>query len=211
MRVPLIRFGADETPFAWWEWLFVPVMFPLISVVLSTITLASIPITFVFWLRLRHEERRLRSRLAAESRFVEWADIEASFRSGEGTLIVEHRSPKGPTREWWTSDDLVASAPDPLPVSHLSPLVAGQVERLQDYAASCAARYVNVDTGTAYLTQVQVPWDRLNCRKLAEKYPAARIVTLVWWRNEPQLYLGDFETVFWPRAEPKAEADSGVT
>jgi hypothetical protein len=43
------------------------------------------------------------------------------LKAGEGTLIVEHRTPKGPIREWWTEDDLVAASPVRLPVCVTSP------------------------------------------------------------------------------------------
>jgi hypothetical protein len=149
---------------------------------------------------------------------MEWAKVEAKLQSGEGTLIVEHRSPQGPIREWWAADDLIAASPVPLPVSLKSPPAEGHFEPLRDYAANCAARYVDVESGVAKLTEVPAPWDRrldprkyvvvdlggglmtavvlVTGRKLAEKYPAGKVVTLIAWMGEPLLFAGDAETVF---------------
>jgi hypothetical protein len=218
MRIPLVRSGCDETPFAWWEWLFAPIVMPLFFIFLLVMAVASIPIEFVCRLRQQREEKQLRTRLTAAGRFVEWPEVEAKFRAGEGTLIIEHRSPKGPIREWWVADDLIAASPVPLPASLKSPLAEGQLEPVREYAVSCAARYVDVESGGARLTEVPVPWDRrldprryvvvdlggglmtaivlVTGRKLAEKYPAAKVVTLVTWLDEPVLFAGDAETVF---------------
>src|SRR5262245_26460028 len=160
MRVPLIRYGDDDTPWAWWEWLFVPLMYPLIFVVLLTLSVASVPVAFVYRLLQRREEKRLRPRLAAAGRLVGWPEVEAGLRTGEGTLLIEHQSPKGPIREWWAADDLIAGSPVSLPASLKSPLAEGQLESLRDYAASCAAQYLNVESGAAKLTEVPVHWDR---------------------------------------------------
>jgi hypothetical protein len=34
MRIPLVCAGDDETPPAWWEWLFAPIMLPLFFLLL---------------------------------------------------------------------------------------------------------------------------------------------------------------------------------
>jgi hypothetical protein len=229
VRVPLIRFGADETPYAWWEWLFAPVMMPLIFAGLLVMAVVSVPVEFVYRLRQRRNEKRLRPRLAAVGRFLEWPAVEAELRAGEGTLIVEHQSPKGPIREWWAEDDLIAAAPVPLPASLRSSPAEGQLQPLQEYAAACVARYTDVAAGTARLTEVPVPLARRldpakyvvvdlggglmtaillpTGRRLADKYPAGKVVTLVTWLGEPVLFAGDAETVFLADAEPGTPAD----
>src|SRR4051794_13118809 len=47
MRIPLVRSGGDETPIAWWEWLFTPVVVMLVFVVGGALAIVSIP---YFWL-----------------------------------------------------------------------------------------------------------------------------------------------------------------
>jgi hypothetical protein len=213
----LVRSGADETPFAWWEWLFIPIMVPLFIVFLLVAAVVSVPLEFVYRLWVQRQERRLPPRLAAVGRSLEWSAVEGKLRAGEGTLIVEHRSPKGPVREWWTEDDLIAAAPVPVPSSLQSPPAEGQLGPLREYARVCASKYVNVESGSAKLTVVPVPTaSRLDPRKyvvidlggglmtavflptgrkLAELYPRARLVTLIDWFDEPLLFAGDAESV----------------
>ena len=48
MRVPLIRFGRDVSPYARGEWLFLPVVMPAVFVSLGALALVSIPYFAVF-------------------------------------------------------------------------------------------------------------------------------------------------------------------
>ncbi len=224
MRFPLVRTGSDESPIAWWEWLFAPVILPLFFIFLSVMAVVSVPLEFVYRLRQQSEEKQLRLRLVATGRFMEWAEVEARLKAGAGTLIVEHLSPKGPIREWWSEDDLIAAAPVSLPVSLKSPPGEGHLQMLQEYAAACATRYTDLATGAANLTEVPVPRARRlepakyvvvdlgggwrtaillrTGRKLADKYPASKSVTLVSWLGEPVMFAGDAESVFLEDAEP---------
>lgn len=229
MPIPLIRSGNDETPLAWWEWLFAPVVMPLIFVTLLILAVVALPVGFVDQFRRGREEARLRTRLVGAGRFVAWQDVEVGLRTGRGTLLVEHLGPKGPIREWWTPDDLIARSSLALPASLNSRLAEGQLEPLYRYAAACAARYTDPESGAAQLTEVPVSLaerfdprklvvvDLGGCitairlvkgRKLAEKYPAARIVTLVMWLGEPLLFAGDAETVFLSAAAEGVEGDT---
>jgi hypothetical protein len=155
---------------------------------------------------------------------MEWSEVEVKLRAGEGTLIIEHRSPKGPIREWWAADDLIGASPVPLPASVKAPLAEGPLESLREYAASCAARYLDVESGSAKLTEAPVPWDRrldprkyvvvnlggglmtaillVTGRDLAGAYPAAKVVSLVTWLGGPALFAGDAEAVFLAPTEP---------
>lgn len=231
MRIPLVRSGSDETPIAWWEWLFAPILMPLFFIFLLVMAIVSVPVEFVYRLRQQHQEKQLRPRIAAVGRFMEWAEVEAKLKVGVGTLIVEHRSPKGPIREWWTEDDLAAAAPVPLPASLKSPPGEGQLQPLVEFAKSCLARYVDIEMGTAKLTAVPVPLDKrldprkyvvvdlggglmtaiilVTGRKLGQKYPQGKVVTLLAWSDEPLVFEGDAESVFLALAEPNASADGG--
>jgi hypothetical protein len=128
------------------------------------------------------------------------------------------QSQKGPIREWWTEDNLIAAAPVPLLASLKSPPPEGQLQALQEYARNCAAKYTDLESGTARLTEVPVPLSRRldprkyvvvdlggglltaiilpTGRKLADQYPQGRVVTLITWFDEPLLALGDAEPVF---------------
>jgi hypothetical protein len=80
-----------------------------------------IALDFLARFLIYREEKRLRRQLQLVGRFIPWADIEAKFSAGTGTLIIEHRGPKGPIREWWTEDDVIAASPVTLPASLNSP------------------------------------------------------------------------------------------
>lgn len=223
MRIPLIRSGGDESPYQWWEWLFYPIMMPLIFIFLLVMAIFSVPYEFVFRLQQQREEKKLKPRLVATGRFLDWSVVEAKLQAGEGTLIVEHLSPKGPIREWWVENDLIASAPVPLPVSLRSAPSTEQLQSLREFAKACMYLHTDLMSGSAKLTEVPIPLARridlakyavVNLgeglmtaillstgRKLATKYPSCKVVTLVTWLGEPIMFVGDAETVFLPDAE----------
>ena len=220
MRFPLIRAGDDDTPWAWWEWLLAPIIWPVLLILMVVVAAVSIPVEIVYRFRMWRQEKKLLARLTSVGRSVPWSEIEARFRAGEGTLIVEHRSPNGPIREWWSEDDLVGEAPLPLPTSVRSLPPEGPCESVREYARFCAARYAAPDSGTAKLTALPVPLNwKLDPRRrvvvdlgggsmttvilpvptprgLAAKYPHGKVVTLIVWGDNPILAAGDAETVF---------------
>ena len=146
--------------------------------------------------RVRHRCacHRLREQFAEAGRFLAWCELEPKLKAGEGTLILENQIPKGPHRHWWTADDLVASSPVPLPTGFGSPDVVEPSADFAQYSKDCCSRYVDLDSGTALLTEVLIQRDRrTGKRQLAEKYPAAKVVTLRYGLNDPILLLGDLE------------------
>ena len=217
MRIPMFRRGGDNTPIQWWEWLFMPVMAPVFVIILITLAAASIPMSMLQGRRTRENEEGLRSRLAAEGRYCEWAEVSEHLKRGEGTLIVEHMSLKGPIREWWIEDEIVAAAPVPLPPSFKLLPSGSTMESLLTYARQCASKYIDVNAGQGKLTVVPeslapmanrgmmviveiggamtaIPFTK--GRDLAVHFPRGNIVTLVEWNDEPILMLGDAEAVF---------------
>jgi hypothetical protein len=217
MRIPLIRPQGDERPIAWWEWLIGPLVLPLVYLpflflapVLLVIGLVSIPISAGFQFLQYRREGKLRSRLVLAGRYMSWPELEGKLEAGEGTLIVEHRSPKGPIREWWTKDDVIGCSPVPLPVSWMA-RSQDQLAPLHDYAKECAAKYCDVDEGTARRTDVPRPASRplapraYKARELAQKYPQAKIVTLLDWGHGPLLFAGDAESVFLHQPDTKPD------
>ena len=152
------------------------------------------PITLVYRLRSWHRERHLWRQLAAIDRVVEWNKIEPKFRVGAGTLVFEHCSLKGPVRDWWTEEDVIGSAPLPLPVSLTLPLEVGRADQLHEYAKACATKYLDLKSGVAKLTAV--PSVLLIDGKLAKEIPLGKAVTLINWGKNPELIVGDPNTVF---------------
>jgi hypothetical protein len=48
VRLPLIRFGRDDRPIAWWEWLFLPVLMPTVGALLGIAAVLSVPYFVVY-------------------------------------------------------------------------------------------------------------------------------------------------------------------
>ena len=48
LRIPLVRFGKDDTAIAPWEWVFAPVMLPVLLVVLLVGTALRIPYRWLY-------------------------------------------------------------------------------------------------------------------------------------------------------------------
>jgi hypothetical protein len=46
--IPLIRFGGDHSPIAWWEWLFAPLVWAITIPLLLVAALLSIPYYMVY-------------------------------------------------------------------------------------------------------------------------------------------------------------------
>jgi hypothetical protein len=218
MRVPFLRSDSEDPAYAWWEWLLAPVVIPLVLVLLAVAAIAAVPVEFLLRIYLRRAERKFAARLASAGRVMAWSEVEARLLSGEGTLIVEHTSPKGPVREWWTPNGLVGSAPVPLPTSVTSVIRDVDAGPLAEYARSCVTLYTDDRTGAAMLTRVPAPLSRRvdprkyvvvelggGCisaiflptgRGLAGRYPGGRVVTLLTWSDHPFVAAGDAETVF---------------
>jgi hypothetical protein len=188
----------------WREWLWTVVCFPfsllamlLVGLLLLIYLLVAIPIVTRSRLRERRTERKLRSRLASEGRFLPWFALETMLKSGTGTLIIEHFRSEAFIREWWTADDLVGRSPVPLPASPILLPEGDRLTSLREYAEACAARYTETTAGAARLTEVPVRELKGSRRKLSQKYPRARIVILFrceWDAGQSLLYGGGPET-----------------
>ncbi len=103
--------------------------------------------------------------------------LDEMLNSGTGTLIIEHLSSQGFVREWWTAEDVIGNAPVPLPVTPILLPDENYSTALHAYALSCMQRYTDPTTGIAKLTEA-VPGLSESHRRLAEKYPRAKIVVL---------------------------------
>jgi hypothetical protein len=191
-----------------------------------------IALDFLARILIYRDEVRLRRKLELSGRFIAWPEIEARFAAGTGTLIVEHRSPKGPIREWWTEEDLIGAAPVPLPVSIKSLPNDEHVEAHKEYSNLCCTQYVDVAGGSAKATAFPIALSRRldprkyivvslgggvmtaivlpTGRRLAKKYPQGKVVMLLTWSDEPLLFVGDAEAVFLSKDKPNAAPGEGA-
>jgi hypothetical protein len=214
--------AADKSErLQWWfwpYWLLCMLLSPLIFAVLLIATIVSVPLEFIYRLQQNRREKDMCARLVSEGRFVQWSDVETHLQNGTGTLIVQHRSPKGPVRDWWTADDIIGNAPLLLPAALAEMPAETDLELLQTYASQCCERYLDEENGSAKLTEVPVlrsvaidprkyttvhlgdgimtaiilPRDR----ELSDKFPAAKVVTMIEWFGDPVMAIGDAEAVF---------------
>jgi hypothetical protein len=86
-------------------------VFWIVAIPFFLIERLSHPYAALLAARRRREERRFAGDMARANRRMDWRAFEQSLNEKRGTLIVEALSPKGPTRWWWTSDDMASGTP----------------------------------------------------------------------------------------------------
>ena len=74
----------------------------------------SIPYSFFRKHLVRRRELRFQESMELLGRVISWAALIKELDKGEGTLIVERFSLKGPIRWWWTTENLYEICPYPL-------------------------------------------------------------------------------------------------
>jgi hypothetical protein len=74
----------------------------------------SIPYTKIRRSRMARREGSFAESMKLRGRVMEWADFIGEVDRGNGMLIVERFSFKGPIRLWWTRDNLYKTCPYPL-------------------------------------------------------------------------------------------------
>ena len=122
-------------------------------------------------------KRRLRKRMKASGRFLQWSEVAQHLTRGEGTLIYHWTLPHS---VWWTEDDLMAVAPTALPDAFE---MDGETGPLVDYAKFCMGKYLDEETGLAKLT---VPLRGVESEgSLLARYPHAKIVDVTSFGTIP--------------------------
>ena len=86
--------------------LFIPLMFIGAAI--------SIPYGKIHRRNMTRREDRFAEAMKLSGRVIDWADFVRELDRGNGMLIVERFSFKGPIRFWWTRDDLYKTCPYPL-------------------------------------------------------------------------------------------------
>ncbi len=130
----------------------------------------------IIYLRIR-EALLIRS-LKARRRAMEWKAVQDRLKVGEGTLIIQTTNKIG-LRMWWTPDDLISAIPRP--ILEFEGLGIGFIsgKSTDPFIPWCAANYLSVKTGKAYLTQPEKqeldPWSLLR-GEMHDRFPQAKIV-----------------------------------
>jgi hypothetical protein len=115
--------------------------------------------------------------MKAANRSVSWTEACSRVENGQGCLISDHLSMKGPVRLWWTSDDVAVITPyacffEEFPDS-LEPLNS-------EFDMWCRSRYTNAELGTALLVELSSTTTRVApvSRRKAFSWSSAQICEL---------------------------------
>jgi hypothetical protein len=127
--------------------LLTAVFFPL----LYTGAAVSIPVKYVRRRIVQRSERRFKEQMTASGRYVALAEARASLIRGEGTLIGEYVTAKGPFRLWWTPENIVTISPFPCCVEE-RPWCCEQ--DYSEFFSWCASRFTSADSGEARLVGI---------------------------------------------------------
>jgi len=87
--------------------IFLPIYLPLLLLAAAI----GVPLSYVFRLKQHFDERRFAKRMKTAGRSMTWPEFKQVLEKGEGTVIGEHLSIKGPFRLWWTPEDIPATSP----------------------------------------------------------------------------------------------------
>lgn len=141
-----------------------------LALVFIPLWLLSIPICLpfagvVFLLTLICESR-FRSRMRNQGRYLLWQEAIRRIEASEGTLIVAWYD-KG-LSFWWTAEDIVAVSPHPVPHDREESIIHDDMP----FTAWCQERYLNLDHGTAYYTELP----RKARRRWPQSLPQIRVV-----------------------------------
>lgn len=147
--------------------IFLPIYLPFLIIA----ALISIPWGYVREFIVRRNERKFASHMASAGRAINWDELQNAIETGQGTLIAETSSFKGPWRLWWTPADVRMVSPHKCDAG---PGFEWLKPEFQPFWRWCYEQFTNPESGTARL--VSVPDDEL--KRLYEKLPTLRAVSI---------------------------------
>jgi len=89
-----------------WSIVFLPLFFIAAGV--------SLPYSVVCNFFQRRREMRFQKAMECAGRVIPWGQVELELAKGDGTIVVERFSLKGPVRWWWTPENVFDLCPYPL-------------------------------------------------------------------------------------------------
>lgn len=98
----------------------------------------------------RRRERAFRLQMKKQGRTIEWGDFVRAMDECRGTMIWERRL-KGPSRWWWTPENVYGLCPYPI-VVWIEKLPFDEIYR--PLATWCRERYTRPDDGRAVLVDL---------------------------------------------------------
>ena len=146
--------------------IFLPIYLPLLLIAAAI----SIPWTRIHRLRQHRAEGKFAEQMNTAGRLMKWKDFELAIESGDGTIIGEYLSTKGPFRLWWTPEDIPALSPYRCDREHH---MGWPEPEFQPFFQWCYAQFTNPQSGRAQL--VRVP--ETERKELKRKLAGARFVS----------------------------------
>jgi hypothetical protein len=145
-KTPLVSVRGRAVPFP----LSVILWIPMVAAFLIATPL-SIPVTKVWQAIKRRQERKFVTEMKSANRLVSWTEARSYIENGNGFLISEHFSLKGPTRLWWTPDDIPAVSPH----RYLFETNSDPFNSINsEFELWCRSRYSDPRSGGAHLVEL---------------------------------------------------------
>ena len=180
------RYAPEDDAWIWLRSLACFLLSPLFIPFILIGLLVSIPADLIGSFLRAKRERMLKRDLSEAGRFLQNDDLKARLESGSGTLIVVLHTPKGPVREWWTNDDIINTAPSPLPAR----IDDCKSHELKAYAKSCVEKYTINNADTAMLTNGVYA---IAESAIADAFPRAKVVSIFnWFPDGPLIAQGHY-------------------
>jgi hypothetical protein len=123
-----------------------PLLLPIYLPLMFVGGALSIPYTMIRRKVVARHEARFADSMRGSGRVMDWADFSSELERGNGMLIVERFSFKGPIRLWWTRENLYRTCPYPL-VDWLTITMDAGFDPIRDW---CHTNYTGA-TGRAML------------------------------------------------------------
>ncbi len=166
----------------WQIMLLAPIALPgaLLALILVGIAAGiSLPFTAILACAQRIGERRFRSLMQKNQRFIDWQSLENNLSVGYGTLIIEQMN-KRPVHIWWTPDDVLAGAPTPPPEGEKLDILG--VYPPHPFVSWCSKRYCQTGSGTGFLTipTFALPPGLFFASFIKERYPRMTVIDTVY-------------------------------
>ena len=123
-------------------------------------------------------EALLFRRLKARRRIMEWKAVQDHLEAGEGTLIIQQTNKVG-MRLWWTPDDFISSNPEAIREFEDLGLSYITGKSSHPFVPWCAANYLSLKTGKAFLARserLEPPLGPVKGGFIRGRFPKAKVV-----------------------------------
>ena len=130
----------------------------------------SIPVTWIMRATSRRKERRFAADMRLTGRQMPWQEVRSQIESGNGTIILEIVSEKGPWRLWWTPEDVTATSPYECCFERWPVWAETDYSKFFEW---CRCRFTDSERGEAFLVET-LDLDRKEIHNLEKTARATR-------------------------------------